>query len=171
MKSTHGTLTLKSPIGPLTLIARAEGLTHVFFPGHEGPLPAGDDSPAAAAVLARAAEQLGEYFAGRRQRFDLPLAPTGTDFQRSVWLGLREIPYGATLSYGELARRVGRPQAVRAVGAANGANPLPVIVPCHRVIGANGRLTGFGGGLPAKMALLELEGRAFVGDRVLPAEP
>ena len=126
MKSTHGTLTLKSPIGPLTLIARAEGLTHVFFPGHEGPFPAGDDSPAAAAVLARAAEQLGEYFAGRRQRFDLPLAPTGTDFQRSVWLGLREIPYGATLSYGELARRVGRPQAVRAVGAANGANPLPL---------------------------------------------
>jgi methylated-DNA-[protein]-cysteine S-methyltransferase len=169
MKSTHGTLTVKSPIGPLTLIARTEGLTHVFFPGHEGPLPTGDDSPAAAAALARAAEQLAEYFAGRRRRFDLPLAPAGTDFQRSVWQGLREIPYGTTLSYGELARRVGRPRAVRAVGAANGANPLPVIVPCHRVIGANGRLTGFGGGLPAKMALLELEGREFTGDRVLPA--
>lgn len=152
------TRTVNSPVGPLLLAAGAEGLTHLLFPNHAGPPPAGDDSPAAERCLDRAAAQLQEYFAGTRRRFDLPLAATGTDFQRAVWAGLLTIPYGATLSYGELARRIGRPRAVRAVGAANGANPISIVVPCHRVIGADGSLTGFGGGLPAKAALLELEG-------------
>jgi methylated-DNA-[protein]-cysteine S-methyltransferase len=102
--------------------------------------------------------QLTEYFAGRRQEFDLPLAPKGTDFQKQVWQALTSIPFGATTSYGELAGRIGRPKASRAVGAANGANPIPIVVPCHRVIGANGSLTGFGGGLDVKRTLLEIEG-------------
>ena len=102
--------------------------------------------------------QLGEYFAGRRRTFDLPLTPEGTTFQCSVWMALRAIPYGATISYRALAERIGRPSAMRAVGAANGRNPLPIVVPCHRVIGADGSLTGFGGGLPTKRFLLELEG-------------
>lgn len=101
--------------------------------------------------------QLREYFAGRRRGFDLPLAPAGTDFQRRVWRALTTIAYGETISYGELARRIGNPRASRAVGLANGANPLPIIVPCHRVIGASGALTGFGGGLPIKRTLLALE--------------
>jgi methylated-DNA-[protein]-cysteine S-methyltransferase len=101
--------------------------------------------------------QLDEYFAGKRQEFDLPLAPAGTDFQCQVWQGLQEIPFGETWSYGELARHVGRPKASRAVGAANGLNPIPVIIPCHRVIGSNGKLTGFGGGLETKSFLLKLE--------------
>jgi len=109
------------------------------------------------------ARQLADYFAGRRQDFDLPVDPPGTPFQRQVWAELARIPYGRTVSYGELARRVGRPAAARAVGAANGANPVPIVLPCHRVIGADGSLTGYGGGLPIKRALLALEG-------ALPAE-
>ena len=101
---------------------------------------------------------MAEFFAGKRREFDLPLAAVGTEFQRQVWDGLREIPFGETISYGELALRIGRPRALRAVGAANGANPLPIVVPCHRVIGANGKLTGFGGGLDIKRRLLTLEG-------------
>jgi methylated-DNA-[protein]-cysteine S-methyltransferase len=104
------------------------------------------------------AAQLGEYFAGGRRNFDLPLQPRGTEFQRRVWEELARIPYGVTISYAELAARVGRPGASRAVGRANGTNPIPVIVPCHRVIGSNGALTGFGGGMPLKRALLVLEG-------------
>jgi methylated-DNA-[protein]-cysteine S-methyltransferase len=104
-----------------------------------------------------AVKQLREYFAGRRAEFDLPLAPEGTEFQRTVWRNLQDIPYGETISYGELAKRVGNPKASRAVGAANGQNPIPIVIPCHRVIGANGKLTGFGGGLPTKEALLALE--------------
>jgi len=111
--------------------------------------------PARCAAVAR---QLAEYFAGRRREFALTLDPPGTPFQRDVWGELARIPYGATVSYGELARRVGRPAASRAVGAANGANPIPIVLPCHRVIGANGSLTGYGGGLPIKRALLALEG-------------
>jgi methylated-DNA-[protein]-cysteine S-methyltransferase len=103
--------------------------------------------------------QLREYFAGQRTRFDLPLHPAGTAFQRDVWSELQRIPYGETISYGELARRVGHPAAARAVGAANGANPIPIVIPCHRVIGANGKLTGFGGGIPVKQKLLALESR------------
>jgi methylated-DNA-[protein]-cysteine S-methyltransferase len=103
--------------------------------------------------------QLGEYFAGERQDFDLRLAPEGTPFERSVWDELQKIPFGETRSYGEIAQAIGRPGAARAVGRANGANPIPIVVPCHRVIGSDGSLTGFGGGLEAKSRLLEIEGR------------
>jgi methylated-DNA-[protein]-cysteine S-methyltransferase len=153
---------LDSPLGEL-LLAGEDGALHLIsFPsGKSGERvrrrPERDWTEDAKPFRA-AAKQLGEYFAGRRERFDLPLAPTGTEFQLSVWQGLRKIPYGRTWSYAELARRIGRPRAMRAVGAANGANPLPIVVPCHRVIGADGSLTGFGGGLPAKRLLLELEG-------------
>jgi methylated-DNA-[protein]-cysteine S-methyltransferase len=112
------------------------------------------DGERCAAVTA----QLEEYFAGRRQDFDLPLAPRGSEFQRRVWEELSRIPYGVTISYAELAARVGRPGAARAVGRANGTNPIPVVIPCHRVIGADGSLTGYGGGMPLKRALLALEG-------------
>ena len=101
--------------------------------------------------------QLRSYFAGEREEFDLPLAPEGTPFQQEVWRRLCEIPYGETISYGELARRIGNPQASRAVGLANGSNPIPIVIPCHRVIGSNGKLTGYGGGLPIKEKLLALE--------------
>ncbi|KTT40803.1 cysteine methyltransferase [Pseudomonas oryzihabitans] len=150
---------LDSPIGPLTLAADDGGLRVVEFP--ENRHPAKRDGSWVAAehpVLADARRQLGEYFAGRRQIFDLPLAPRGTPFQLEVWRALAEIPHGQTWSYGRLASHLGRPQAMRAVGAANGRNPLPIVLPCHRVIGASGALTGFGGGLPTKQFLLELEG-------------
>ena len=107
--------------------------------------------------FADAREQLTAYFAGKRQSFDLPLQPHGTEFQLQVLEELQKIPYGTTASYGEIAQRIGRPKAVRAVGAANGRNPLPIVIPCHRVIGSSGDLTGFGGGLPTKEALLRLE--------------
>lgn len=113
--------------------------------------------PAVLPLLAAACRQLHEYFAGQRQQFTLPLAPQGTKFQQTVWQALRTIPYGQTWSYGQLARQIGKPGASRAVGAANGRNPIPIIIPCHRVIGADGSLTGFGGGLPTKIALLQLE--------------
>jgi methylated-DNA-[protein]-cysteine S-methyltransferase len=151
---------IDSPVGPLLLAASDAGLHVIEFhaPRHVTPRGAGwkaGDHP----VLRRAAAQLREYFERERQAFDLPLAPDGTVFQRHVWQTLASIPYGETISYGELARRVGRPTASRAVGAANGRNPLPIVLPCHRVIGANGSLTGFGGGLPTKRFLLDLEGR------------
>jgi len=112
-----------------------------------------------------AVAQLNEYFAQKRRIFDLRLKPNGTAFQQKVWNALRTIPYGQTISYGELAQRIGSPAAVRAVGAANGANPIPIIVPCHRVIGADGSLTGFGGGLELKEALLKLEGASHIHQR------
>ena len=112
----------------------------------------------AEAILAQAEGQLTDYFAGRLREFDLPLALVGTEFQLAVWRELRRVPYGETTDYGELARRLGRPRAVRAVGAANGANPTPIVVPCHRVIGRDGSLIGYGGGLEAKRRLLALEG-------------
>lgn len=154
---------IESPIGPLTVAADEAGLRRVFFPSRAGRAHA----PAAgwlrdSAPLREVARQLGEYFSGIRRAFSLRLAPEGTEFQLATWRALSEIPYGTTISYAELARRVGRPAASRAVGAANGANPLPIVVPCHRVIGADGSLTGFGGGLPIKHALLELEGAACV---------
>lgn len=146
--------TVHSPIGELLVTGSDAALTGLAMEPHP-PLPAGARHDPGA--FARVETQLGEYFAGERRRFDLALAPAGTRFQLRVWEALREIPYGETRSYAELAAAVGRPSAVRAVGAANGRNPIAVIVPCHRVIGADGSLTGFGGGLERKRALLELE--------------
>ena len=151
---TLTTTTLETPIGELTLVASETGLRSVYFPGPVPELDAVDgDSP----VLAEAVRQLEEYFDGTRTDFDLPLDLNGTSFQVDAWRGLAEIPYGETVSYGEQARRLGKPEAVRAVGAANGRNPLPIVLPCHRVIGADGSLTGFGGGLHVKQALLDHE--------------
>ncbi len=154
-----------APIGPLLLAGSCGALTLVHFQSGPRPWrPPGEwlqqEQPFRPAIM-----QLREYFAGTRRRFELALAPRGTPFQLAVWQVLRAIPYGQTVSYGEIARGLGRrPEAARAVGLANGANPLPIIVPCHRVIGADGSLTGFGGGLPIKRALLQLEGAACVRD-------
>ncbi len=152
--TTHAT-----PIGTLTLTASEAGLTGVCFPRERTALPpaARADAPFAAVV-----RQLDEYFAGARTAFDLPLDPaTGSDFARSVWREVEGIPYGHTISYAELARRVGRPGHVRAVGGANARNPLPIVVACHRVIGSRGDLTGYAGGLDRKRALLDLEASAL----------
>ena len=157
-----------TPLGELVLTASDSGLTGVYFPPSrrggpplptplEGPDWVEDDGPASA-LLTRARRQLAEYFARTRTTFDVPLDPAGSAFQRRVWDALRAIPYGTTLSYSELARRLGDPRATRAVGAANARNPIPIIVPCHRVVGASGELTGFGGGLDRKRWLLEHEG-------------
>lgn len=149
---------MASPIGRLRLIADNDELVGIWFE-HGRDARKGDpnllerDSP----VLDRARGQLEEYFRGERRDFDLPLAPRGTEFQRRVWQRLRAIEYGVTTTYGALAHDLGNPNASRAVGLANGSNPIPIVIPCHRVIGANGALTGFGGGLPIKSALLELE--------------
>lgn len=146
-----------SPVGELLLGSDGERLTYVIFQSGKkarAPEPAWREDPG---PFREALRQLGAYFAGELKTFDLPLLPQGTGFQQKVWAGLREIPYGETRSYGELARALGRPAASRAVGAANGRNPLPIVVPCHRVIGSDGSLTGFGGGLPVKRALLDLE--------------
>ena len=147
--------TLTTPIGELLLTADDDGaLTGVNLPNRH-PDPVGwerDDE-----LLADARRQLTEYFAGERTTFDLPLRPAGAPFQLRVWEALLRIPYGETVSYGEIAREIGHPTASRAVGAANGRNPIAIVVPCHRVIGANGSLTGYGGGLECKRALLDLE--------------
>jgi len=155
-----------SPLGDLILTASDTALTGVYFPtSRHVPLLQGGERESggevhgpAGEVLARARQQLTEYFARTRTAFDLPLEPVGSAFQRRVWDALCTIPYGATLSYSALARRLGDPRATRAVAAANAKNPIPVIVPCHRVVGANGALTGFGGGLDRKRWLLEHEG-------------
>ena len=149
--------TIETPIGELLLVEEAGRLREISFQDARPRRPEADwreDAAALAPVIA----QLDEYFAGRRRTFELELDPHGTEFQRHVWAELRRIPWGETISYGELARRIGRPSASRAVGAANGRNPIPIVIPCHRVIGANGDLTGFGGGLPIKRKLLALEG-------------
>lgn len=151
----------ESPVGPLTLHSDGVALTGVEF--HEpryalAPSQQGEDS-----VLAFARRELDAYFAGKLSAFKVPLAPRGTPFQLKVWMALRAIPYGATRTYGQQANAIGQPKAVRAVGLANGKNPISIIVPCHRVIGANGGLTGFGGGLERKQALLDLEqGKALM---------
>ena len=161
------TRTIDSPVGPLFLAASDAGLHAVEFVDHRHPVSRGDDwRDGAHPVLHAAAAQLGEYFAGTRRSFDLPFAARGTDFQKQVWHALTRIPYGKTASYVELARMIDRPTASRAVGAANGRNPLSIVVPCHRVIGAGGALTGFGGGLPTKEFLLTLEG-AWPQERTL----
>jgi methylated-DNA-[protein]-cysteine S-methyltransferase len=144
----------ESPLGPLTLFAGRRGLSGLAFPGRAAGLAEEDRDPAA---LGRAVEQLEAYFAGERHSFDLELDLAGTPFQQRVWAELRRIPYGETVSYSELAARIGRSDIVRAVGAAVGRTPVPIIVPCHRVLGADGSLTGYGGGLQRKRALLDLE--------------
>lgn len=158
--------TIDSPVGPLTLVASADGLVAVLWP---------DDSPArvkldeavqtdaADPVLDAAERQLDEYFGGTRRSFDLPLDLRGTEFQMEVWRSLATIPYGSTASYGEQAQRIGRPTAVRAVGAANGRNPVSIVLPCHRVVGSNGALTGFAGGVDTKRFLLVHEGALAAG--------
>jgi methylated-DNA-[protein]-cysteine S-methyltransferase len=150
-----------SPVGELLLVGDSQLLRGLHFAAGASPPPgASADRAAFAPVLA----QLGEYFAGERRTFDVPLDLRGSEFQRAVWAALLEIPYGETASYGEIARHVGRPGKARAVGRANGSNPIAVIVPCHRVIGADGTLTGYGGGLERKRLLLDLEaGRAQLG--------
>jgi methylated-DNA-[protein]-cysteine S-methyltransferase len=155
---------LDSPIGPLLLVGNDAGLRQVGFQAGPHPLAIDPGWQVDNDFLREAARQIGAYFAGERRAFDLPLAPEGTAFQLAVWMKLREIPYGGTISYGDLARRVGNPKASRAVGAANGRNPLPIVVPCHRVIGSGGQLTGFGGGLPIKAQLLALERRVLGHD-------
>ncbi len=146
-----------SPVGRLLIAGDDAGLRFILFA--EGRTPRGPEPGwrEDRAALGDASRQLSEYFAGSRRTFDLPLAPSGTPFQLRVWSELRRIPYGETVSYGELARRVGCPNGSRAVGLANGANPLSIVIPCHRVVGAGGRLVGYGGGLPNKEWLLALE--------------
>lgn len=149
--------TLDSPIGPLLLAGDAEGLRVLSFARGDRPVGVLPDWRLDRDALSEPMAELDAYFAGRLRRFTIELAPRGTPFQLGVWEALCDIPYGETISYLELARRIGNPKAVRAVGLANGANPLAIIVPCHRVIGSNGSLTGYGGGLPIKQALISLE--------------
>ena len=152
---------MDTPVGRLLMAADAAGLRHVLFgEGRStvGPQPGWRED---ATRLAHAVRQLRAYFAGELRRFELPLAPEGTPFQQRVWQELLNIPYGETISYGELARRIGKPTGSRAVGLANGANPISIVIPCHRVIGSNGKLTGYGGGLKTKEWLLALERGAF----------
>jgi methylated-DNA-[protein]-cysteine S-methyltransferase len=148
-----------SPIGPLVLVAADDALTMLHLPRDGRPAHVAPGWQRAPARLREARAQLAAYFAGKLLTFDLPLAPHGTVFQTRVWSELQRIPYGDTISYIELARRLGKPSAMRAVGAANGANPIAIIVPCHRVIGADGALVGYGGGLAAKRWLLDHERR------------
>lgn len=148
-------LSLETTIGELVLVGDDTALTHVWLPGTTGLAGTRGKAPG---PLRAAAAQLEEYFSGARRSFALPLAPRGTAFQLAVWKALTGIPYGETVTYGELARRVGRPGAPRAVGQANGANPLPIVYPCHRVVAAGGRIGGYGGGVETKARLLALEG-------------
>jgi methylated-DNA-[protein]-cysteine S-methyltransferase len=150
---------IESPLGPLLLAADDVGLRRIEFANGRSaspPDPAWKEDPS---LLKEVMRQLRAYFAGELDTFDLRLAPEGTPFQLKVWNLLCDIPYGETISYGELAHRIGNPKASRAVGLANGSNPIPIVIPCHRVIGSNGKLTGYGGGLPVKEKLLALERR------------
>ena len=148
---------VETPIGPLLVAGDGHRLKEVHFPPSEPE----DDWTHDARAFDGVARQLGEYFEGKRRTFDVELDLDGTPFQLQVWSALQRIPYGEVRSYAEIARSIRRPKAVRAVGAANGANPIPIIVPCHRVIGSNGSLTGFGGGLDVKRKLLDLETRGY----------
>jgi len=164
---------IHSPVGKLTLVASNKGLAAVLWendkPGRVrlGELVERNDH----SVLIDAERQLGEYFTGRRKNFSVPLDMRGTPFQRSVWEALLAIPFGETRTYGELAKQLGSPQAARAVGAANGRNPISIIVPCHRVIGSSGKLTGFAGGLEAKEQLLNIEKSNSIDDSSQPIIP
>ena len=148
---------LESPVGALVLTSNGEAITGLFMDKYKGePFSIGDwtrDDE----LFREAADQLRAYFAGELTEFDLPIAAGGAPFQQRVWAELRKVPYGSTISYGELARRIGNPKAARAVGSANGDNPVSIIIPCHRVIGSNGKLTGYGGGIERKKFLLEFE--------------
>ncbi len=158
----------ESPIGELTILATHDAVIAIHFGDDRRrgtPVPAIDLPPGEHAVLDETVRQLDEYFAGDRLEFDLPLEPNGTPFQREAWSALSTIPYGETISYGEQARRLGDRNKSRAVGAANGKNPIPIVVPCHRVVGANGHLTGFGGGLGVKAWLLDHEQRVRARSR------
>ncbi|MCP4298549.1 MAG: methylated-DNA--[protein]-cysteine S-methyltransferase [Proteobacteria bacterium] len=148
-----------SPIGELLLAGDGEVLELLGFPGGSQKKVPEEGWEKVENLFPEVTHQLSEYFAGNLKQFNLQLSPSGTEFQLQVLDALQKIPYGETISYGELAERIGRPKASRAVGAANARNPLPVIIPCHRVIGTNGNLTGFGGGIERKVALLELEAR------------
>jgi methylated-DNA-[protein]-cysteine S-methyltransferase len=151
---------IESPLGPLLLAAEGSVLREILFVNgrHQAkPQPSWKNEDCAS--LRETAKQLHAYFAGKLEQFDLPLGPVGTEFQTKVWKELCEIPYGETISYGQLAKRIGSPYAARAVGLANGSNPIPIVIPCHRVIGSDGKLTGYGGGLPIKEKLLALERR------------
>ena len=148
---------MESPLGGILLAGDGEGLKAINFQEGDSPLQIQSDWNHSVDGFGEAVKQLDAYFEGRRTEFDLALSPEGTPFYRQVWAELERIPYGETMSYGELAKRVGKPKAARAVGAANGRNPLPIVIPCHRVIGADGSLTGYGGGIRFKVALLELE--------------
>jgi len=149
---------MESPVGPLTIAGESAGLCFILFTaGRRAAGPQPDWIESERGIVRETVRQLKAYFARRLTRFDLPLTPAGTSFQLAVWNELQRIPYGEVISYGELARRLGKPRASRAVGAANGANPIPVVVPCHRVIGGDGSLTGYGGGLAIKEALLAHE--------------
>jgi methylated-DNA-[protein]-cysteine S-methyltransferase len=151
---THSRRIIASPVGPLTLVASPEALLAVRFGAESS---AGDADASPSPWLDVAARQLAEWFAGQRREFELPLEPRGTEFQLRVWGALRRIPFGERRSYRDIAQAIGAPRAVRAVGAANGRNPLSIVIPCHRVVGANGSLTGFSGGLAIKRALLGIE--------------
>ena len=150
---------MESPVGELLIVADDVAVRMISFDKGELSGETAKGWRRGGALVAEARRQLGEYFQGRRRQFDLPLAPSGTPFQLRAWQALRDIPYGATRSYGEQARAMGQPRAVRAVGAANGRNPIAIVVPCHRVIGGDGKLTGYGGGLDVKQYLLDLEQR------------
>jgi methylated-DNA-[protein]-cysteine S-methyltransferase len=154
-RMSEAAMIIPSPVGDLRLVARGDALVALGWARADE--TAGDGGATYHPVLAEARRQLDAYFAGQRRAFDLPLAAAGTDFQRRVWAALLTIPYGETRSYGDIARVIGRPSASRAVGAANGRNPIAIVVPCHRVIGGNGSLTGFGGGMTNKKLLLDLE--------------
>lgn len=143
---------VQSPIGPLTLMGTEDALTEIAFGGVE------DGSEVSSPVLVQAAQELAEYFDRKRRAFSVPLAPQGTEFQKKVWNALREVPYGTTVSYKDIAVRLGKPGAAIAVGQANSRNPIPIIIPCHRIIGAGGKLVGYTGGLEIKKALLAVEG-------------
>jgi methylated-DNA-[protein]-cysteine S-methyltransferase len=148
---------VNSPVGPLTLVAVNGTLTGLYMDQQRHRPPGDPFGERDATLFTKVIIQLEEYFAGQRTEFDVPMTLAGTPFQRTVWAALREIPYGKTASYGQIATRIGRPTAARAVGLANGKNPIGIIVPCHRVVGSTGHLTGYGGGLPRKQHLLDFE--------------
>jgi methylated-DNA-[protein]-cysteine S-methyltransferase len=151
--------TMASPIGPLTIAGSETALNAILFgAGHPLSISVLNRRESGPDVVEETIRQLQAYFSGRLVQFDLPLKPDGTPFQKQVWRELQNIPYGTVISYGELARRIGKPKASRAVGAANGANPIPIVIPCHRVIGSNSKMTGYGGGIQIKEKLLKLEG-------------